>query len=59
VAYGIACACAIVAGSALPLNTLFFGELLDSFGTNINSDDTTQLTGAILKLCPVSKWESV
>ena len=51
VLYGIGCTCAIIAGSALPLFTLIFGSLIDSFGSSQNGS-TEKLTTAIQNLCP-------
>jgi ATP-binding cassette subfamily B (MDR/TAP) protein 1 len=51
VLYGIGCTCAIIAGSALPLFTLIFGSLIDSFGSSQNGN-TEKLTTAIQNLCP-------
>jgi len=55
--YFTSCLCAIVAGSALPINTLFFGALLDSFGTSSakessSIDDDKRFATDVVRLCP-------
>jgi len=48
--YLTSCLFGIIAGTALPINTLFFGELLDSFGTSFGDDKS--VADAVVKLCP-------